>query len=158
MAKAVLLGAVPIALSLVGAMGARSEEMVLVPDPGAVKWGPGPTSLPKGTQIAVLSGDPAKPGPFSLRVKFPPNTVVAPHTHATAETLTAISGNFYHEMGDKLDKSRGEEVSQGGFVYLPGKMGHSVWTTSSEAVLQVNGTGPFGVDYINPEDDPSKGK
>jgi quercetin dioxygenase-like cupin family protein len=161
MPKAVGLGAASlIALSATCAVAVRAEDqpMKLLPNPGAIKWEAAPESLPKGTQIAVLAGDPGKPGPFALRVKFPPNTVVPPHTHATAETLTQVSGTFFHGMGDKLDKSRGEEVGPGGFVYLPGNMPHSVWTTTAEAITQVNGTGPFGLNYVNPADDPSKAK
>ena len=134
----------------------EAQEMALVPSSAAVKWAPGPATLPKGTQIVVLTGDPGKPGPFVLRVKFPPNSVVAPHWHATAENLTVLSGPFFHGMGDKLDKNHGEELTTGGFVYLPAKMNHYVWTTSAEVVVQVTGTGPFGVNYVNPADDPSK--
>jgi quercetin dioxygenase-like cupin family protein len=133
-----------------------TEEMALVPSSAIIKWAPGPASLPKGVQLAALAGDPGRPGPFALRVKIPPNTVIAPHWHATAENLTVLSGPLFHEMGDKLDKSRGEEMEAGGFVYLPAKMNHSVWTTTFEAIVQVTGTGPFGVNYANPADDPSK--
>ena len=124
----------------------------------AVQWQPGPPDLPKGTQIAVLNGDPGKPGPFVLRVKFPPDTVVAPHRHATAENLTILSGEVYHGMGETLDKARGERMGPGGFVFLPGMMPHSVWTAAGEATVQVTGTGPFGLIYVNPEDDPSKAR
>ena len=124
----------------------------------AVQWQPGPPDLPKGTQIAVLNGDPAKPGAFVLRVKFPPNTVVAPHRHATDENLTVLSGEVYHGMGETLDKARGERMGAGGFVFLPGMMPHSVWTAAGEAVVQVTGTGPFGLIYVNPADDPSKAR
>ncbi len=133
----------------------ENHQMSLVPGNAAVKWAPGPASLPKGVQIASLAGDPGKPGPFVLRVKFPANTLVAPHSHATAENLTILSGNFLHAMGDKVDKSRGEELTAGGFVYLPGGMNHYVWTTS-ETVVQVTGTGSFGLIYVNPADDPSR--
>lgn len=135
---------------------AHAGMSALVPGPAAVKWGPAPPTLPKGTQLAVLFGDPAQPGPFGLRVKFQPNSVVPPHWHATDENLTVIEGSVVHQMGDKIDKAKGEEVAAGGFVYLPAKMNHSVWTTTAEAVVQVTGTGPFGINYVNPADDPSK--
>jgi hypothetical protein len=37
-------------------------------------------------------------------------------------------------------------------------MPHSLWTGTSAAEIQVNGTGPFGLHYINPADDPSLAK
>ena len=152
-----LLAALVVAVAV--SQGAGAEEagrMVLVPNDAAVKWQAAPANLPKGSQLAVLAGDPGKPGPFALRVKFPPNTLVAPHRHATDENLTVISGELYHGMGEAVDKAHGHPLDQGGFAYLPGGTPHYVWTTASESVVQVTGTGPFGLIYVNPEDDPSK--
>jgi quercetin dioxygenase-like cupin family protein len=129
---------------------------VTLPDGSAIQWQPGPANLPKGTQIAALAGDPAKPGPFVLRIKFPANTVIAPHTHSKDETLTILSGSIHHQHGRTVDKSKGEPLRAGGFVYLPKAMPHALWTTDEAVVLQVNGSGPFGVDYLNPADDPSR--
>src|SRR3989442_246712 len=40
--------------------------------PDALKWGPAPPSLPPGSQLAVLAGDPGKPGvPYVMRAKLP---------------------------------------------------------------------------------------
>jgi uncharacterized RmlC-like cupin family protein len=106
--------------------------------------------------MAVLTGDPAKRGPFVLRIKFPANTLVAAHTHNTAETLTVLRGTLYHAMGGQLEKTQGKRLSMGGFVYLPAGIPHSVWTTTSESIVQVTGTGRFGLNYVNPADDPSR--
>ena len=57
-------------------------------------------------------------------------------------------------MGETLDRGQGQQLSAGGFVYLPGGMPHSVWTTAEPAEVQVTGTGPFGLNYANPADDP----
>ncbi len=151
------VAAVLVAISGQIAMAEDGAQMILMPGAASVQWQPGPASLPKGTQLVVLAGDPGKPGPFVLRVKFPPNTMVAPHTHATAENLTVLTGDFYHEMGATLDKARGDLMQAGGFVYLPANMPHSVWTADTESIVQVTGTGPFGLNYVNPADDPSKG-
>jgi quercetin dioxygenase-like cupin family protein len=141
------------------AHGATAEDMgkmVLVPNAGSVHFAAGPPTLPKGVELAVLVGDPGNPGPFVLRVKIPANTVIAPHTHATAENLTVISGPLFHQMGQTLNKKVGDELANGGFVYLPANMPHSVWTAGEAAEVQVTGTGPFGVNYVNAADDPSK--
>jgi quercetin dioxygenase-like cupin family protein len=134
----------------------EANQMTLLASNAAIKWQSAPPSLPQGTQMVVLNGDPSKAGPFVLRIKFPANTVVAPHTHTTAENLTVLSGTLYHGIGEKLDKAQGKRLTRGGFVYLPGRMPHSVWTTKSESIVQVTGTGPFGLNYVNPADDPSK--
>src|SRR4030095_9091512 len=46
----------------------------------ALQWGDAPPSLPKGAKLAVLQGDPGKPGPFTLRLKTPANYKIPPHT------------------------------------------------------------------------------
>jgi quercetin dioxygenase-like cupin family protein len=141
-----------------GAAALDGQGISIVPSNDAIDWKPGPAILPKGSQLVVLNGDPGKPGPFVLRVKFPPRTIVAPHTHATAENLTVLSGTLYHDMGKTLDKARSVKVEATGFVYLPADMPHSVWTTDAETIVQVTGTGPFGLTYVNPADDPSKAR
>src|SRR4029077_3434223 len=148
--KIVVAGAALIAVANRGGAADEKmqEKMVLLPS--AVKWGDPPPTLPKGTKLTVLTGDPSQPGAFVLRVYFPANTLVAPHTHKTAENLTVISGELYHQMGEKLDRNCGDQMKQGAFVYLPAMMPQSVWTKDENAVVQVTGTGPFGLDYINP--------
>lgn len=135
---------------------AAAEQMVLLPNPGAAQWGPAPPTLPKGAKLEVLVGDPSKPGLFVIRIWAPPHSMVAPHTHNTAEMLTIISGEMYHELGRKLDKNAGVPVKAGGFVYLPAHTAHSTWTGDETTVVQVSGIGPFGINYINAADDPSK--
>ena len=130
--------------------------MVVKPDAASVVYGPGPANLPRGTQISQVAGAPAKPVPFVLRLKFPGNTVIAPHTHSKPETLTILSGSIHHAHGRTLDKAQGAALKAGGFVYLPEDMPHSLWTTDEPVELQVNGSGPFGLNYINPADDPSR--
>jgi quercetin dioxygenase-like cupin family protein len=156
------LGRTAVALALFGGLGSAwaaehdHAGLVVLPDAAAATYEPGPPNLPKGTQISRVAGDPSKPGPFVLRVKVPANTVIAPHTHSKPETLTILSGAIYHAHGGTLDKSRGSALRTGGLVYLPEDMAHSLWTADEPVELQVNGSGPFGLNYINPADDPSR--
>ena len=38
---------------------------------------------------------------------------------------------------------------------MPPKMNQFAWT-GQETVIQLHGTGPWGITYVNPADDPSK--
>jgi len=49
--------------------------------PSEVPWSEGPASLQKGAQMAVLEGDPAREGPFTMRLRFPEGFEVSPHWH-----------------------------------------------------------------------------
>lgn len=72
----------------------KKEEMASLHRPDGLKWQDGPPSLPPGAKIAVLEGDPTKPGPFVFRVKVPDGYKIPPHTHPKAERVTVISGTF----------------------------------------------------------------
>jgi len=150
------------AVTLVGVMiggitvgASQSWAMDMFPDTSDLKWGAAPSSLPKGVQMAVLSGDPSKDGPFVLRLKMPDSYVVPAHHHPTAENVTVVSGSFHAGMGDKVDKSKATEFKPGGFASLPANMNHFAWATT-ETVVQVHGNGPFVIVYADPADDPSK--
>ena len=135
-----------------------TASLVVRGDNSGFVYGPAPASLPKGTQVSNLLGDPSKPGPFVLRLIFPPHTDVMPHTHSKPETVTVLSGTIYHEHGPTLARAQGVRLTAGGFVYLPQGMPHSLWTTDQQVIIQVSGTGPFGLQYVNPADDPSLAK
>jgi hypothetical protein len=94
-------------LSLAPAVAEDNIPMVLIPAGSSLQYKPGPASLPKGVTLGVLAGDPAKPGPFVLRVKIPANIVIAPHTHATDENLTILSGGTLPRRGSKAGQACG---------------------------------------------------
>jgi len=149
-----LATAATLAATLIGP-GASAAEMHKVVKPDAIQWGPAPPQLPKGAQIAVMAGDPGKPGLYVIRAKTPDGYVVPAHWHKRAENVTVISGTFNVGMGDKLDKAKGEALGPGGFFSAAPKMRHFAWTTG-ETVIEISGIGPFDITYVDPKDDPAK--
>jgi hypothetical protein len=119
-----------------------------------IKWGGAPPSLPKGAQLAVMSGDPSKKAPFTVRLKMPAGYKIPPHWHTQDENLTILSGTFVLHMGDTMD-APAHELTAGAYHFLPGKMHHAA-ETKAETILQLHGMGPFDIHYLNPADDPSK--
>jgi quercetin dioxygenase-like cupin family protein len=132
-----------------------AEQHHTVISADAVKWGPAPPSLPPGAQAAVLLGSPAKEGPFVLRLKFPAGFVVPPHRHSKDEFVTIIAGKFAIGSGEKLDRESLSPLPPASFVHLPAGMPHYAWA-EVESIVQINGVGPFDVNYIDPKDDPRK--
>ena len=120
-----------------------------------LKWGEPPPALPKGATLAVLSGDPGQPGPFTVRVKFPAGYKIAPHWHPTDEHVTVLSGTLAFGMGEKVDPAAMKKLSTGGYARMPAEMRHYV-EAASATTIQVHGTGPFTLTYVNPADDPRK--
>ncbi|MGE5717616.1 MAG: cupin domain-containing protein [Acidobacteriota bacterium] len=119
------------------------------------KWGDAPPTLPKGAKLAVLEGDPGKPAAFTMRLMMPANYNIAPHWHTQDENLTVVSGALYLGMGDKTDKAKARALNSGGFHFLPGKAHHYAFT-EADTVVQIHGTGPFDINYLDPADDPLK--
>jgi quercetin dioxygenase-like cupin family protein len=129
---------------------ASSHVMVAAAD---ITWGPAPPALPKGAMIALLSGDPGSSGPFTVRAKLPAGYRIPPHWHPTDEHLTVLSGTVALGMGDKVDPAMMKELTAGGYAMMTSPMRHYL-EAKTEVILQVNGTGPFIVNYVNPADDP----
>ena len=125
--------------------------------PEQIQWTEGLASLPPGAKIALLEGDPAKAGPFVMRLRLPDGYRVPPHVHPKAERLTVISGTFNLGMGDKFDSKAGREMPAGTFGTWPAGMKHFVWA-KGETIVQLHGDGPWQIEYVNPSDDPRNGK
>lgn len=145
--------AATIALARIAA-GERREDAVLHL-PAAIDWKAGPPSLPSGARLAVLEGDPTKEGPFTMRLKLPDGYRIPPHTHPKAERLTVLSGTFHLGMGDRFDAAAARALPAGSYGYWPAGMKHFAWARG-ETVVQLHGTGPWQIVYLDPADDPRK--
>jgi quercetin dioxygenase-like cupin family protein len=150
----VAAAAIAVAGSVMAHDGATTDgTKELAPDEIVFKDDP---AFPNGGQTALLHGDPNKPGLFILRIKFPPNYVVPPHTHPGFETVTVLTGAMGSGMGEKADLTKGKMLKAGGMLALPANHAHYVWTADEETIIQVAAVGPFDLIYINPADDPRK--
>jgi hypothetical protein len=145
-----LLALVSFAVATADDAAAPHHTVVLA---DGIQWGPAPPVLPAGAQAAVLAGDPSKEGPFTIRLSAPDGYRVPPHFHPTAENVTVLSGIFHVGTGDTFDTAKADKLAAGGFVSLPAGMHHYAWM-EGPTVVQVHGTGPFALTYVNPADDP----
>lgn len=118
-----------------------------------MKWGAAPASLPAGAQAAVIDGDPTKAGEFTMRLKLPANYKIQPHTHPADEHVTVIEGSFSMGLGEKFDAKSGHVLKAGDYARMTAGTKHFAMTTSP-AVIQLHGNGPWGITYVNPADDP----
>ncbi len=140
-----------IGFAFVTSANAMSEHGIVPAD--EVKWAPGPASLPPGAEAAVLYGDPGKEGLFTLRLKLPAGYAIPPHSHPKPEIVTILSGTFKLGTGDTADESQTVALPAGSFFAFEPGMTHFVFT-DEETVVQLNSMGPWGVEYVNPADDP----
>jgi len=133
---------------------ASSAEHKMV-TPKDIKWSPGPNSLPAGAQVFILSGNPQESGPFVMRLKLPANYKIPAHTHPGDENVTVISGELQMGMGDKFDEKKLMRLPASSFIQMKAGTQHFA-SAKKGSVIQLHGMGPWGIDYINPADDPRK--
>jgi quercetin dioxygenase-like cupin family protein len=109
-------------------------------------WKDAPPSMPKGTKIAVLEGDTRAEGMFTVRLKVPAGSIIAPHTHPRPERVTVLSGRVRVGFGTKLDAT-GTAFTAGGFYVNPPNDPHFL-VIEEESVLQLTCEGPWELRYV----------
>jgi hypothetical protein len=127
-----------------------SEQWIDIPAAALV----GAPSVEMGgtVKIAVLQGDPMTAGrSYTLRLSCTDGTKIAPHWHPATENVTVIKGTFLLGMGAKWDDAAMKEIPVGGFASAPPEMRHYA-QCKGDAVVQVNGIGPFVVNFVGPDD------
>lgn len=129
-----------------------SNHRMLSPDD--LQWSD-VASLPPGAKISVIEGPMSEAVPFTVRLKFPPNYQIPPHWHPVMERVTVISGTFHMGIGEQFDRQKTMALTSGGMMIMQPKTPHFAWT-QEEAIVQLHGTGPWGVTFVNPADDPRK--
>jgi hypothetical protein len=144
--------------ALAGWAGAPAEKPAFISvEASALKWVDAPSVGP-GVKIAVIEGDLKAPVPYTFRLKLPADFKIGVHTHPVVERVTIISGTFYFATGDKFKLAKAKEYKPGEAFIVPVGMPMYGYTKKQETVIQLHGTGPWGINYLNPEDAPGKKK
>ena len=131
------------------------EEVFRAILPEDIEWKPFP-AFPPSVRLAVVVGEPSKPGPYVIRVKVTVDVKLIPHRHPEGRIYTVMSGVFYIGLGDQFDGDKVKAYPPGSVIVLPGDTSHFHWAKTGEYVTQVTAIGPLGLGYLNPNDDPRK--
>jgi len=144
------IGTVPPAAAQAVYSGGQPHFVV----PDELKWTDAPAVAP-GAKIAVIEGPLNKPVPFTFRLMIPANSKVAPHIHPAYERVTVLSGTFHFAHGDRFDPASTKALLPGSVAIMP--PGTPMFGyTKEDTVIQLHGIGPWGLNYLNPADDPRK--
>jgi quercetin dioxygenase-like cupin family protein len=114
------------------------------------------SAFPASARLAVLVGDPAKSGPFVIRVMMPSGTKMMPHRHSEDRIYTVISGVFYVGLGETFDEGALTAHAPGSVLVLPGGTAHFHSARSGEYITQVTAIGPLRLEYLDPTHDPRR--
>jgi len=106
--------------------------------PDQIHW----TDDPIGAKMAVVAGDPSKPGLYVVLVKWAPGHFSHPHFHPHDRFITVLSGTWWVGTGPKFDTDATVPLPAGTFVTHFGKQIHYDGAKDTEAVLEIVGEGP----------------
>jgi hypothetical protein len=134
---------------------AKPTMKLVVPD--EVKYGPLPPELVSGTpsvetsgtlEVAVLAGDPAKPGAYTILAHCSDGYKIAPHWHPGTENLVVLQGGLGVGMGWKWDSKALKTAPTHSFASIPGGMRHFA-QCNGDTVMQIYGTGTFKLNFVS---------
>ncbi len=142
--KPSVFGSATVALALsfaVAALAQGTAPVALTAD--QMKWSSQGALAAAGLEQVNLVGDPSKPGPYTIRLKFPAGYKLAPHSHPDPREVTILSGTWYTGYGEQADPSLLKALPAGSFYTEPANFPHFVEVRDA-VVIQVSGIGPSG--------------
>lgn len=153
--RCILLAALAVSPAVAAAQDADPADAshTVLASPDRVEWKDAPPALRAGAKVAVLEGDPAEAGPFTMRIKLPDRYRIPPHYHPVTEHVTVLQGTFRVGMGEKFDATAMKPLKVGGFAAMAPGVRHFA-EAKGETILQLHGVGPWGLIYVDPADDP----
>jgi quercetin dioxygenase-like cupin family protein len=122
------------------------------PDSTSLEWSVPPV-LPPGALIAVVRGDPTRPGEFTLLVSMPNGYRIPPHFHPSYEHVEVRKGTLLVGMGDVLDPKRTQALAAGDSATAPAGM-HHFSIARGRTVVSATFIGPYTITYLRAEDAP----
>ena len=114
-----------------------NPKAITIQLPAEIKWNKG-----RGSESAVLAGDPSKPGLYVTLQKWLPHNNSRPHFHPNDRYINVISGTWWVATGPKYDLDSMKPVPAGSFVTHYGKEIHYDGAKDAECILEIVGMGP----------------
>ena len=148
----VLVGAVTLESSLAfGQIDARGFVRVT---PEQVKWVDDPDAAGFGIQRAVIQGDPAKPGIYVIRIRFPRGVMSRNHFHKEDRHAVVLQGTWWTGTGDEFAPEKTVPLKTGSYMMHPAGEHHFDGAKDDEVILQLIGYGPSSTIRLRPQDGP----
>jgi quercetin dioxygenase-like cupin family protein len=118
--------------------------------PGQVEWKDVPNG--RGVQMAVISGDPTKPGIYVIRVKFPPGVMSSPHYHREDRHAVVLKGTWYTGTDENWDPATTVGLPAGSYMKHPAGAVHFDGAKDEEVIVQIIGEGPTSTTVLYPKE------
>lgn len=102
------------------------------------------TSAPdgQGPLSHVLWGDPTKPGPYAILVKWLPHRMSRPHTHPNDRHILVVSGTWWVGTGKTFSPETTTPLPAGTVVTHFARQFHYDGAKDEPVILEIVGEGP----------------
>ena len=120
-----------------GGAAELNPKAIKIELPAEIKWNKG-----RGSESAVIYGDPSKPGLYITLQKWLPHNNSHPHFHPNDRYITVLAGTWWVNTGPKYDLEGMKPVPAGSFVTHPGKQIHYDGAKECDTVLLIMSDGP----------------
>jgi quercetin dioxygenase-like cupin family protein len=115
--------------------------------PKEPQWTPA-TLFPPGALLAVVSGDPARPGQTTAELSLPDGYRVPRHFHPMGERLEVKQGTLLVGMGERFDVRQTDTLRAGATAFAPAGV-HHYWVARGPTVVALTFDGPYTITYVN---------
>jgi quercetin dioxygenase-like cupin family protein len=112
-----------------------------------------PPLLPPGALIAVVSGDPTRPGEFTLLVSMPNGYRLPSHSHPSYEHVEVKEGTLLVGTGDVVDPKMTRALAAGDSATAPAGL-HHFSIAKGRTLVSATLMGPYTITYVHAEDAP----
>ena len=137
-------GATVLALFIIAATARADPLQPALVTPDEITW----TSTLRGTQQALLAGNPQSAGVYVYQARFPAGFRNPPHLHPDERIVTILSGTLLVGYGERFDERKMKALPPGSMFTEPARHPHFAWAKDGEVVIQVIGHGPSDTTWL----------
>jgi len=136
-------------LAVAPSLSAQSDKDFQITFPENIVW----KDAGHGVKIAVVYGDPSKPGQYVIRAHFPPGVMSSPHFHGEDRHVTVIQGTWNAGKDDSWDPAATVPLKTGSYMFHPAGGVHYDGSAGAEgAIVQIVGMGPSKTTFLYPKE------
>jgi quercetin dioxygenase-like cupin family protein len=138
-------GSVPTSTAA-GSAPAPAPSAIIDPDQTQFTAAPDTLGFPSGVTMAVVSGDPTKPGLFSILLKLPADQQIPPHWQASDVDMVVLRGTYELGNGDMYDASKLQAINPGQLIHIPAQT-HQFGHAKTATVVLLYAVGPLSITW-----------
>jgi hypothetical protein len=107
--------------------------------PDSIKW---VDNAARTNQTALIFGDPAKPGPYYLLLKWKAGNMSRPHFHENDRFFVVVKGTWWVGTGPKYEPDKTVAMPAGSLVTHFARGIHYDGAKDGDVIIALSGMGP----------------